>query len=398
MTNTARPAAVSRLLQPKRLLGVDLARGIALIGMMSVHIVPSVDPGGSVSVAYRIAAGRASALFAVLAGLSLVLATRAAGVEREVRTGARRGVIARAVFVAGIGLVLGALGSGVAVILVHYAVLFGIGALFLGVTTRALVGTAVGWLLVSPVAGHLLRSRLPPDLPPSPSLLSLSHPNELVVGVLLTGYYPVLQWTAYLLVGMALGRLALHRGRVGLWLLIVGAALAGGAKLLSALLLGPAGGYGELTVPPSSVHAGQNLAAVLQTGMYGTTPTTSWWWLAVSAPHSGSPLDLLHTSGSALAVIGGCLLAAAALRGRWRWVVVPVAAAGSMTLTLYAVHVIGLAVVRAASAGAAPPSRAALLTVNVLLALMVATAWQFTGHRGPLESAAARITAAAGRI
>ena len=41
----------------------------------------------------------------------------------------------------------------------------------------------------------------------------------------------------------------------------------------------------------------------------GTTPTNgSWEWLLVDAPHSGTPFDLAHTIGTALAVIGLCLL------------------------------------------------------------------------------------------
>ena len=52
-----------------RLLGVDAARALALIGMMSVHLLPSTDPDGTISTAYLISAGRASALFAVLAGV-----------------------------------------------------------------------------------------------------------------------------------------------------------------------------------------------------------------------------------------------------------------------------------------------------------------------------------------
>ena len=130
MTGTStRVALTCRLLGPRRLLGVDVARGFALIGMMSVHIIPALDADGGVSWAYRISSGRASALFAVLAGLPLVLATRAPAGE-PLEPGARRGVMARSALIAGVGLFLGTLGSGVAVILVHYAVLFAIGTLF----------------------------------------------------------------------------------------------------------------------------------------------------------------------------------------------------------------------------------------------------------------------------
>ena len=248
---------------------------------------------------------------------------------------------------------------------------------------------------LAPVVGHLVRSALPPGPGPSPSLFSLAHPAELFNGVLFNGYYPVLQWTGYVLVGMALGRLPLHRPRLAVRLVVAGVLLAVGAKLISAVLLGPAGGLERLTVPPTSPIAGRDLQSALVTGLYGTTPTTSWWWLAVSAPHSGTPLDLLHTTGTSLAVIGACVLAAAML-GRYRFLLLPVAAAGSMPLTLYTLHVVGLAV----AAGLGLPSAessATLLWVNVGLAVALATAWQLTGRRGPLEDVAAQLSAAARR-
>ncbi len=362
--------------------------------MMSVHIIPSLAADGEVTWAYQAFAGRASALFAVLAGLSLILAHGGKGDEPP-ESGARRGILGRAAVVAAIGLFLGALGSGVAVILVHYAVLFAIGALFLGLGARALMLTAAAWMVLSPVLGHLLRAVVPPGPGPNPSLASVADPGQLLATVFLTGYYPVLQWTGYVLVGMALGRVSLRRTATGLRLLIVGVLLAVTAKFVSAVLLGPAGGLEQLSVPPSSVLAGRELDTVLRTGLYGTTPTSSWWWLTVSAPHSGGPLDLLHTTGTALAVIGGCLLLVAALRNRWRWLVLPLAATGSMTLTLYTVHVISLAVIHGVTSGSPTSSPTVLWAVSASLAVLLASAWQLTGHRGPLESIASDMSAAA---
>jgi uncharacterized membrane protein len=60
---------VARQSRISRLLGVDAARGLALFGMMSVHVLPATDPDGTVSTAFRISSGRASALFALLAGV-----------------------------------------------------------------------------------------------------------------------------------------------------------------------------------------------------------------------------------------------------------------------------------------------------------------------------------------
>src|SRR5690606_9273517 len=116
------------------------------------------------------------------------------------------------------------------------------------------------------------------------------------------------------------------------------AVLLGGAVLavtawVSSWLLLETGGLTELRAAGVGSHpvSGQPLDAALQTGMYGTTPTTSWWWLAVVTPHSGTPFDMWHTMGTAAAVLGAMLLLARRLGVLLR----PLAAIGSMTLTLY---------------------------------------------------------------
>ena len=384
----------SRLLTTQRLLGVDLARGFALFGMMSVHIFPALTADGSVTWAFRIAAGRASALFAVLAGLSLVLATGTA-TARSAGRGVRAGVLARAGFIAGVGLFLGLLGSGIAIILVHYAVLFAIGSLFLRAGARALLVAGVTWLAVSPVASHLVRPLVPAGPGASPSVASLANPLELLVTVVLTGYYPVLQWTGYVLVGMGLAKLPLRRAGVASTLLLAGTLLAVGTKLLSHSLLRPAARLQELSdgAPTRTV---EELATLLQTGLHGTTPVKSWWWLAVSAPHAGTPLDLLHTAATAVGVLGACLLvvsisSAAGLRA----FVLPIAAAGSMTLTLYTLHVTGLALVRGVAPSYPDDSPETFWALNVAVATLLATAWQWTGRRGPLETVANDLSRAA---
>jgi hypothetical protein len=377
---------------PRRLVGVDAARGVALLGMMSVHVLPSTTGDGGVSLAYLVASGRAAALFAVLAGVGLALATGGTHPPTGRRLAAAgTGVVARAAVVAAVGLTLGLLDTPVAVILVHYGLLFCCVVPFLGLRGRTLAVAAVAWLVLSPVLAHVLRGLVPPGPGPNPSWESFAHPVELVTAVLLTGYYPVLQWVGYVLVGLAVGRADLRRGDVVARLVAGGAVLAVGSRLLSAALLGPGGGYERLvgTVPPGSPITVVGLEHALQTSMYGTTPTTSWWWLAVSGPHSGTPLDLVHTTGTALLVLGLCLLAARA----WRAALLPLAAAGSMTLSLYTAHVVALGPLAGATDGW-PPDR--VLLAHALVALVVATAWRGTQRRGPLEALAALVSREAG--
>jgi len=58
-----------------RLVGVDVARCLALLGMMATHVLAETDPDGSISASQWLAGGRASSLFALLAGVSLALMT-----------------------------------------------------------------------------------------------------------------------------------------------------------------------------------------------------------------------------------------------------------------------------------------------------------------------------------
>ena len=58
-----------------RLAGVDAARAVALVGMMATHLEPLEDEAGRPTPVGVLFDGRASALFAVLAGVSIALMT-----------------------------------------------------------------------------------------------------------------------------------------------------------------------------------------------------------------------------------------------------------------------------------------------------------------------------------
>ncbi len=345
----------------ERWLGVDAARGLALVGMMAVHIFPSRDPDGTITIAYLIASGRSSALFAVLAGIGLALANgRSEPPIGDARRKAVAGTIARAAVVGLIGLILGEFDSGVAVILVNYGFLFLCGTLFLGLSSRSLWMLGALWLATAPVISHLLRSRLGQPALFIPGIDELAQPLIFLREVLLTGYYPVFVWIAYLLIGLAIGR---GRSRPGWSLILWGLGLAVVGKLASSGLLSIATDpLGEIPVQ-----------------YFGTTPTTSWWFLAVATPHSGTSFDLLHTIGTAIAVIGLCSLIERALG----WV----AAAGAMTLSLYSFHVIALGVRPDGVSGTS------WFLVNALGALLLGWFWKRWVGKGPLET----MTAAAVR-
>ena len=167
---------------------------------------------------------------------------------------------------------------------------------------------------------------------------------------------------------------------------LVGLVLTFAAAIVSTTLLNRYGGLthiwaaqegSQLTIPET--------IEMLTLGGDGTTPTSTWWWLAVNAPHTSSPFDLVGTTGAATALLGAMLLlshlaAPRLLRRAITLSMAPLAAAGSMPLTLYTAH---LAFINS-DYDTYDPTNGYLLQVAV--ALLFGLAWRATAGRGPLES------------
>ncbi|WP_370614323.1 heparan-alpha-glucosaminide N-acetyltransferase domain-containing protein [Mumia qirimensis] len=372
----------STITSTRRLLGVDAARAIALIGMMATHLEPKIGGDGEVSTAHLLAAGRASALFALLAGVGIALASGGTTPPRgRGWAGSAAATAARAGVIFAVGLFLAAFDSGLAVILCYYGVLFLVALPVLPLRAGWLLGIGAAWTVLGPVLSQWLRHDDPMSLDVAvPNLVTLlTDPVGTASSVVLTGYYPVLTWTAYLLVGMGIGRLPLGRTAVA------AAIAAGGTVLAVAAYAGSSrwltgGGLAELEAAGTGGHltTGPIDADVLHVAFYGTTPTTTWSWLGIASPHSGAPPDLLQTLGSALAVLGVMLLLER-VTGRALW---PVAAIGSMTFTLYTLHVVLVATLL-------PPETDDALLIHVAIAAATAIPWRRYVGRGPLEALAA---------
>ena len=319
-----------------RVVGLDVARCVALLGMVATHALVSTEPDGDVTLVQQVAGGRSSALFAVLAGVSLALMSGGAHPLRgDERRAASLGLAVRALLVLGLGLVLGQLPMSILVILSYYGVLFLLGIPFLGLGAPALAGLGLATLVVAPAASQWLRARLPAAPIQNVSLGSLTDPVDLAERLLLTGTYPALPWLAYLFAGMALGRLDLRRWRTTVGAIVVGATLAAASYVVSDWLVARPEAGRALSVPP--IYDGvYSFEQSLTHGFFGVTPTDTWWWLAIRAPHSSTPLDLAHTIGTSLLAIGLALVV-----GRLLPRLSAVAfGAGAMTLTLYSLHVV----------------------------------------------------------
>jgi hypothetical protein len=250
--------------------------------------------------------------------------------------------------------------------------------------------------LAVPVFSQWVRPSLPvPELLNPTFEYLLTDPLGLLSELLLTGIYPVLPWMSYICAGLVVGRLPLSSVRVARNLLIVGAAMASAAIAASWALLGPLGGRAALLLAGTGFTDpdADTVGDLLTFGSAGTTPTTSWWWLASGASHTSTPFDLLSTIGVAVAVLGAMLLlghiSLPAVHRVLNVVTAPVAAAGRMTLTLY----VASALFMNSELDQFGPMTGFL--VQVTAGLVIAMVWCRYVGRGPLESAVGAVAARA---
>lgn len=305
VTATKRPSPTARL------VGVDLARAVAVFGMFAVHVGPfnpfptSGDGAGTWFV--WLASGRASALFATLAGFSLVLI---AG-RLEPKTGlagrqAKARIVIRAVILLVVGTALAMTDFG-GVIINYYAVYFLLALPLLRLRARTLATIAGTLAVIAPQVAYCLRALLSESIV---NIIDSYDPIARLSGVgvldfLLTGFYPAITWMTFVVTGMALGRLDLSSGAVRRRLAVVGPALITFGYGISWLTLRLTGGAKEIMAglpgmkdfdvlkdrsamqDPGMAEGSFDLR--VGSGLWGP----DGWGLLAAEPHSGSTFDLV---------------------------------------------------------------------------------------------------------
>jgi uncharacterized membrane protein len=373
------PAAAQSMQKRRRLVGIDAARGLALVGMIAIHILPDAnEETHEPTLAWILFAGDSAALFALLAGVGLALSSGGYRPHTGRRmAGDRLGLAVRAVLIAAIALAIApflqqedppAYG-----ILIYYSVFFLLAIPFLHLRPRTLFISAAAFGIISPI----LLQKLDPVLPTSSTFNpAVGHfffePAGVASDLLLTGSYPALPYMCYILTGMGIGRLDLRQLRIQGYIAAVGAGLAIFANAASAILLYAMGGFEQL-VATSGMTEGE-----LDNGLVygpGIIPDTSAWWLAIATPHSNMPLAIASSLGLGLLATGLFLLAErAAVR-----LLAPLAAMGSMTLTLYSAHLLAL------SPEVHYEAPFVWYVVHLSVALAFGVIWRRWMGQGPLE-------------
>ena len=201
----------------RRLHGLDLARYLALAGMVLVNFrlamaVPAEGEGWLAGF-FHLLEGKASATFVTLAGLGLVLAT-----QRQQWWPASVQTWRRALFL----LVLGLLNLTVfpADILHYYAVYFALAVVWLRASPRVLLASIVAiaacsfWALL-----HLNYSE-------GWNWQTLEYAGlwqwpGAARNLLFNGFHPLMPWLCFFLLGMLLARLQLSQPRVQHALLVL---------------------------------------------------------------------------------------------------------------------------------------------------------------------------------
>lgn len=331
------------LTSPGRVAGVDLARGFAVLGMLTAHLL-SIAPfdGADPSTWLDVVNGRSSILFAVLAGVSIGLLTAGAGGARLRVIRARLAVRAGAVWLLGVALI--STGVPVYVILPAYAVLFLLSIPLLSLGPRPLWVIAAAVAVVSPLVQPLLDDALPWE-----------SPGGAETALLIGWHYPFTIWFAFVAAGLAVARSGFGP-RAPLRLV-----LGGGAAALVA-------GVGAALIPDEALSDGWASRA-----------------LAVAA-HSGGLPEVIGSGGFALAVLGLCL---ALCRTPVATIVLPLRAVGAMPLTAYTGQILVWAVWAALALGTTS-DLGAFRALNPLPAfvggtILLSTVWAVAWGRGPCE-------------
>jgi uncharacterized membrane protein len=364
--SSARPAPLTALrgvpASGARLQGVDVARALALLGMMATHVggiadqLDWADPESWAAVAH----GRSSSLFAVLAGVSIGLTsgrTTPPGPPTIGRIRAR--LVVRALVVVAVGLLLMALQTSVYVILPTYGALFLLAVPVLRVRARWLLVLAAVCAVLSPVVA----------LATAPFFAGAGT-WEVQLGLV----YPVVTFLAYVLVGLAVARAGLEARRTQVLLLASGAVVA-----VAAYVVGNA-------TAPVPVDAALAFPGVPWTGQGSTAGEAVAQVFLSPRDHSSSVVDVVGTAGVAVAVIALCTLL---VDGRGRFaerIAIPLAAVGSMPLTVYAGHLAVLAMLPTAPDSG--PAWCWFAVGSVLFAVL----WRGLLGRGPLERLTGTLT------
>lgn len=352
--------------QKGRISGFDLARSLAILGMVLVHfaLVAATDHASpaALGLIVRLLDGRAAATFVVLSGIGMTLMTqRIAPHDFIARRNTSRTLFRRGLFLLALGFLNLTIWPGD--ILRVYGVSLMLASRFFDASARTLLGIAVGCVIGFIVLMGLLDFSRNWDWE-SMTYHGLWTAEGIVRNLFFDGFRSVFPWTGLVFYGMWLGRLDLTDRRMN-------------NRVLFAAL--------TVVVIVETVSA----IALAQLRQAGFDQELVYWLGTESMPTL--PLFLLAAGGSATLVIAVCVR----ITSRSSAALTPLIATGRMALTWYVSHIVlGLGTIVAldlVTAVSLPLAFGFGLTF-FLFAMIVSTLWKSRFRYGPLEAVMRRIT------
>ncbi|MCP5024989.1 MAG: DUF1624 domain-containing protein [Actinomycetia bacterium] len=347
-----------------RIVGLDIARALAIVGMVIVNfkITMSAEDSGPQWLRSFAAVfdGRAAATFVVLAGIGASLGSRRArDSENPSQQRAARVTLAkRALFLFVLGWAFFPIWP--ADILHYYGLYLAVGAIVLFAPHRRLVifaGAAVGMALVFIVSFDPLANWDLDDY----SYQGITTPAGFLRNLFFDGFHPVFPWVAFYLFGMWLGRTDLRDPAWRRTLAIRALVVVAVTEAAAWVVLGPKG---------SSLNE---------------LDEESWRWLFTVEPIPPLPLYVAAGAGTAVLVILGSIWLGQRLSER---AAEPLVSTGQLALTIYLAHIlVGMGILEAMDR-LENQSLEWAITTSLIFSLAVIPccwAWRRRFDRGPLE-------------
>ncbi len=294
----------------KRLLALDAARGLAVIGMYIQHFALNRYNANIVS-------GNTMILFILCSGISYSIMSRNAadkGIEEKTF---RTRILARSVFIDFLGYLLIMLNGPFAVVLTAYAVLFVMGLLLKNCSDKILMIASGISFIASPVIMIM-----------GMSIFSGSAMLQDIAGGPLSAVALLPVFTA----GMLIGRKDLRNFKRQIGYVGAGIFMVVVIKLLSAYVLPHLSEKVMNIMMKTQNYSEINEYAPFPQNVY----PISWHLICVAAPQNGSTFTLILGMGVSLIVLGGMCL----IERKIPVVLKPFSLAGQIALTLYAIQII----------------------------------------------------------
>jgi uncharacterized protein len=355
----------------KRIIGIDVARALAVIGMIIVNFKVVFGENGLswVKSFASVFDGKAAATFVVLAGVGLALMTNSAikNKNQDKLKIVRRRILKRALFLFIVGISYIAIWP--ADILHFYGIYMAITMLLLISKERTLIATAITLIVAFPILMIFWNYETGWDFN-TLDYQGFWTLKGFMRNLFFNGFHPVIPWTAFMLFGYWFGKQDLHNDKFIKKTFWISSIIFVSIQALSYLSI-------------SFLSEGNQETAKELTEILGTNPMPPL------------PIYMFNGSAIAFAIISACIIIAKRFENNK--IIDALNKTGQLALTFYVAHVlIGMGIIDAIN-----PAKMGNYSVEFsvvcalvfsLLCIVFAVIWRKYKTSGPLEWIMRKIT------